>query len=72
MYLYVDGIIRVQLQIPNIFKECNCWGSSVTILTRLQARRPEFDLWQGYRDQTGSEAHPDSYPMGTRDKSAGL
>jgi hypothetical protein len=47
--------------------------SSISVLTRLQARRPGFDSRQGkgrdflfyYRFQIDSEARPASYPMDT-------
>jgi hypothetical protein len=51
----------------------NSRDSSVVIATRLRPGRSEFDSRQGlgifslrHRVQTGSTAHPVSYPMGTR------
>jgi hypothetical protein len=53
-------------------------GSSVSIVTRLGAGRPEFDTRQElgfflilHRFHTGSGAHPASYTMGTVGKAAG-
>jgi hypothetical protein len=48
--------------------------SSIGIVTRLLAGRPGVDSRQEQRDFTfasGSEAHTDSYPMGTGDTYAG-
>jgi hypothetical protein len=46
------------------------WDSSVSIAATLRARRSGFDSRQ--RNQTNSEAHPASFPMGTEALSPGL
>jgi hypothetical protein len=56
-----------------------CRGSSVSIVTRLQAGQPAFDSRQGleyfsFRHcvQTGSGPHPASYPVETGVPSLGV
>jgi hypothetical protein len=41
-----------------------CRGSSVGIVNRIRYDRRGYDSWHGQRVQTGSGAHPASYPMG--------
>jgi hypothetical protein len=48
----------------------NTQGSSLSIMTELRAGRPRLGAWQGqefpflhHRVQTGSGAHPFSYPL---------
>jgi len=70
------------LAVPHILcrslYHCTLWSSSVNIVTRLKAGRPGLDSLQGlgffsvrHRVQTGSGAHPTSYPMGNGGKEAG-
>jgi hypothetical protein len=68
LYLLIG---RSFLQVKTIWKLIYVWGSSMSIVTRLWAGQLGFNSQQGkegilffcHHVQTGSRAHPASYPM---------